>query len=1264
MAEDFKTPDKFIFDQFFVQNADLKFLKKNIEAHKTGLSLPDPLRAYLGLYISIRYASDALGKMHLLFEAGLGFDEKSFEAAITPEYFRKYLRLVPGQFEVPWLIERNSLGPGQIEFASIPGGPSPAQKAAMAELEKTILEDLNRIKKDLDWKPDKWGTPRPRIFEDFNFEISNKPSLSVNTIVTRLNEFDIKEGSKEFPGGSLKKDKDETSLKFAYAFQTIKDDAGVEVIAKQVKVAGDSDNLILTADNESEITVIPKLKSLIYDGSPKSAQAIEKLVIGAKDLGSVSKIGIDKIYNVITIDIPKVDDDIDVADDLLYWLHRDPLALDLPPGTDMRPLRFAIYSYLAASYYGKLIADPSATIEKFAALLRDLQPPDILKDKISPYNDFKFDVYGLAGGPEGGQAFKFLDPPPIVAGIPTPAKGAHVFLEELNHLKNIKNAHKDSTVIHAGPWPIDPGGAIFSTALLYSSLLAAHPFKKALHAGAAVNQWTPLKPTPRLFNYSIRQLFQGAEKKDPQWTSTQFSHSDDERLSNLFKKGQLVGVRVVKSREAFDPTDTTKFDNSIVQTFYINVVQDDKNKVIRLFDSQIAYGEPYFYTLFGVYSVDGKFYYYENLVLNSSGAVWKTKTVTHVTKYKSVPGLPIEHYSDLDKMGEVVSYADYGQYKWKPFKNLETAKSNGLGTIDHTYKNPCCRFRRDEYKNVGDGDKYFGDPITWGVKEPNWVLSGVPSDRELYKVVKALVAPVYKPLNERIPAQEAAIKALTNSRWSYEIRCWLCRRAYEGGDYSIIDRVQEDMKNIPIAHSNLGLGPLKGKASRRPEFAAAVNCQDFGYKEAFGLGGLKKLPLTADMSPYAGQTAFNNPVGTLTHKSTLGLKEGQGIDQFEDRTAAILYGGDTNFLYSATTAGKPLLKGGKHRCTYNWNDLTDKVLKSWSEEVETDTPASPGKLEEFGFSIKEMNARRVYDFALEPSADATILNFVPLPPQPTFVPLEDTKDKILITFEVPTQTKLDTVEYLTLKLPKLETFQPEDGVVNTLNSSVTWGKLLEKSKKYADENKITVQPGLFVFARAEQDIREIHAYRLDRTPKNRADIVEAGEKFVLDFIKGETAYFSNLKPNQKYYYIFATRDITGLYSGGTETYEVEIVEDSGYSYTKINVYEFPKDDTKQITKSFRRLLKIKPSFENLIPWSAAWLGGFDASRFYSTRKINGQAINGLNRPPKFKIRIRSKKTKRALDINIKYTQDIKEVVSKRKLREIKKFSKLIDEKKV
>ena len=65
-------------------------------------------------------------------------------------------------------------------------------------------------------------------------------------------------------------------------------------------------------------------------------------------------------------------------------------------------------------------------------------------------------------------------------------------------------------------------------------------------------------------------------------------------------------------------------------------------------------------------------------------------------------------------------------------------------------------------------------------------------------------------------------------------------------------------------------------------------------------------------------------------------------------------------------------------------------------------------------------------------------------------------------------------------------------------------------------------------------------------------------------------------------------------------------------------------------------------------------------KLFSTIK-KGNSKGATDAPPKFKIRIRSRKTKRAFDINLKYTQEIQQLSSMKLLKVIKERAELIDE---
>ena len=83
------------------------------------------------------------------------------------------------------------------------------------------------------------------------------------------------------------------------------------------------------------------------------------------------------------------------------------------------------------------------------------------------------------------------------------------------------------------------------------------------------------------------------------------------------KRGRLIGLKLVKSEQPLDPSLYQNWLDSIVQTYHIPIRLKEDSQQIRIFDSQIIYGKTYYYTLLGIYNVDGKFYYYDNLTLTT-----------------------------------------------------------------------------------------------------------------------------------------------------------------------------------------------------------------------------------------------------------------------------------------------------------------------------------------------------------------------------------------------------------------------------------------------------------------------------------------------------------------------------------------------------------------------------------------------------------------------------------------------------------------------
>jgi len=132
----------------------------------------------------------------------------------------------------------------------------------------------------------------------------------------------------------------------------------------------------------------------------------------------------------------------------------------------------------------------------------------------------------------------------------------------------------------------------------------------------------------------------------------------------------------------------------------------------------------------------------------------------------------------------------------------------------------------------------------------------------------------------------------------------------------------------------------------------------------------------------------------------------------------------------------------------------------------------------------------------------------------------------------------------------------------------------------------------------------------------------------------------NISPNKKYYYCFRSVDVHGHYSYPTNIYKVELVDDQGSIYPIIEYCEIEQPKSFEETRSFKRFMQVSPSISNLIPddehmgisWNEEDSGpGLDdnVKLGISEDKVWGK---------KFKIRLKSKTTGRALDFDFTFEQ--------------------------
>ena len=994
------------------------------------------------------------------------------------------------------------------------------------QINKKLLEYFSTVAEKE--KPD----GQIKLHQDFNFTpegiaknyTNDKFSLTVQTKTRQLNDFDIYSNDDFFTNGALDPNKDETTLKFAYAFKTTKVDGELEIVSKETSLSTNYQKWQVEADNENNFSTnkIDKLKNLIY--LTPQTEAIEKDIESNPGDG----IGVDKIYNVVTITVPGVDKE---GTDVIF----DYINSNVQPSINLLDLSNVGLQTLEVyqSLYG------AAALDYFLSDIDTLssQTDNKTKALITGFSNYVLKYYGfdidfVANNFVGSVGNTIT---PQIQNLVQKQLGATAIRLAKQALPETQLATAISSDAKSY---LDYFGSVAPGALFYTSLSTPLIFDRFL----AYLSTEPINVTMAyLFSAASQQK---QNKKDFTYGSVQ---------DNLIKRGKLIGLKLVKSETPLDTSNIQSFEDSIIQTYHLPITARSDAQQIRIYDSQIVYGKTYYYTLLGIYNVDGKFYYYDNLQVKQKEVAAKTELII-----------------------------------------IDNVKNNG------EFVNPCCTLKQYNEK-LGLGINPNTDFATWKFNiVEGWQFSTSPQEQakpgvvQLRKIANDLasiaaistLAPgeLFNGESKQLEQLKTNVSNFKKNYSDEEIqqtRCWICRRSVGEPSKSFYAYLESQLND-----------------DAKQYLQSFLKCTDFGWATDRGNVGDK----LADFS----------------------------LEDFTDF--------------------EPLTDKEDPKTPNNKKCKISQIVTLEEGRILFD---------EFSFNLFESNASRVHELPLQPSLKSENIDVVPMPPDVTFVPLADVNNKIKIKFQETTQ-----YDYLPV--------QP-DAALKTLNSTLVGSgnplfvAIQSKSFEIANESGIDLPAG-GVLARSENDIAQVHVRKLDRTPSNLQDLIDNGEQFTLDYLNGQTAYISNLIPNQKYYYTFISRDIAGLYSNASFTYEVELVEDSGFVYAKINIYEYPVEEEKIISKTFQKLLKIKPSFEEeLLIIDAHNNPGIPAqlASLFSTITIPSKPIYGpdgnTGQPPRFKIRVRSKKSKRFFDINLKYTMTTKKI-TKASINQVKSYSELIDEK--
>jgi hypothetical protein len=180
--------------------------------------------------------------------------------------------------------------------------------------------------------------------------------------------------------------------------------------------------------------------------------------------------------------------------------------------------------------------------------------------------------------------------------------------------------------------------------------------------------------------------------------------------------------------------------------------------------------------------------------------------------------------------------------------------------------------------------------------------------------------------------------------------------------------------------------------------------------------------------------------------------------------------------------------------------------------------------------------------------------------------------------------------------------------------------------KFVDLQKKEVeQDGKIVF-QSDDPVDRVQIFRTTVKPISYSDFSNSLFEEVSFNNLSAASYLMNVEPNIKYYLTFRSIDVHGLLSNPTEVFELESISNSGANYFVINTINLFNNQDFNLNKDLRKYLSISPSFD----YSQINLLDNNQVKFGSDDKLWGQ---------KFKIRVTSKKSGKAFDLNIKYIKN-------------------------
>ena len=278
-----------------------------------------------------------------------------------------------------------------------------------------------------------------------------------------------------------------------------------------------------------------------------------------------------------------------------------------------------------------------------------------------------------------------------------------------------------------------------------------------------------------------------------------------------------------------------------------------------------------------------------------------------------------------------------------------------------------------------------------------------------------------------------------------------------------------------------------------------------------------------------------------------------------------------------------------------------------------------------------------------PHSTVMVTDDPPLPPEISWAPIIEEPGKMIFNVN-------DTIGEATM-FPRFI----GDGVDGIQMLYVLYMQLQNKLSLNQEQLKKTSLEKNKIRFSSDEISEFFEVYKMRKKPTSYSDFKDK----MFTKLGGPNASFKyTFDFNEKNYFVFRSVDQRGKYSNLTDVYEIQFKENSGVSFPEVRIFNIEEENKKDLlqkqksltnnTKTGKKFIYVKPSYNQRVMYQKYEDTQVELESAYDLEDFSlGWTEQTVFRPDrKFKIRLKSKKTGKKIDFNVRFTRKHEKIITK------------------